>query len=863
MATLQQLETALVNADKAGDQDAARQIAAVLGRARQDQMNQVPGNEVPETVQQPVEPTIGQQITGAGETALALGSGATTGTLGMIGGTLKGLAEQLLSGQFGTQDAANAVEQAASAGQEALTYAPRTQAGQEQTQAVGEALAPLAAVAPMTAELGAIAQGARTAAPVARASATQVAAPIQRGAQAITEAIRPASADVQTGVRSGVAANAESAALRDTTPAQAPSPASAASAAPTELPPNPINVWSWRFGEKEYPVEIIPGQSVVSDGRTYQRVKFHGKESLIAEDQLTPPPELPKASTPPPVSAAPEIPEVAPIQAPPSAPAAATMGSADLSAITKQAATATGKAQTRAQKILAGEAAPDAETIAAAKRLGIDDNLQADHVTTNQSFRELSQAVKSIPGSAARAQEMEGLQAIGKRADDLITELGGTKDLSNLSDNIKTQMLKTGDELENAANGLYSQIRENIPVGTRASVPNTLAFIEDRVATLGGRENLSPLEKSIVKKLSPKAVSETERVPGRAGITSPTSRVSQTEVQPLYGLVDDVRKTVGQAARMGGPFKDADTGLAKKLYELITTDQEAAVKPLGMTEVIDAAKAAVRARKSLEDDTVSLFGKNLGNSIVGNLAGGTMALGKGDTSKFVKMINAIPENLRQETTASALNYAFGKATQNGSLNFNTFARWYEGLERNKQAKSALLANLPKEGRQSLEDLYRVSNGIASASKERIVTGRLNAITKELEGTDSAIQRIYDVAKKAGGIAAAEAATSSVGAPGVGLASGITSALMKSKPDVMKAADKLISDPAFIAMAKASVRGEAPKPAAVKSLAKSRAMSTFKKALNNPPELNDVEQWISGLFLSEAQQNNRERNHVIH
>lgn len=752
MATLQQLETALINADKAGDQDAARQLAAVIQRARTDPANQIPEAEVQETIQRPAETTAGQDIAGAGETALALGTGATTGTLGMIGGTLKGLAEQLLSGQFGTQEAANAVEQAATQGQEALTYAPRTQAGQEQTQAVGEALAPLAAAAPFTAELGAIAQGARAAAPAALAT-------IERAAPAARGAIQEAQ-------------------------------------------------------------QIAGKLAAAPDGM-----------------QAAPEPVIP--------------------------PAAAPMAATDLSAVAKQAATGTGRSQTRAQKILAGESAPDAETIEAAKRLGIDDNLQADHVTTNQSFRELSQAIKSIPGSAARAQEIEGLQAIGKRADDLITELGGTKDLSTLSDNIKTQMLKTGDELDNAANGLYTQIRENIPTGTRASVPNTLAFIEDRVATLGGRENLSALEKSIVKKLSPKTVSETEQVPGRPGVTSPTIRVSQNEVQPLYGLVDDVRKTVGQAARMNGPFKDADTGLAKKLYELITTDQEAAVKPLGMTEVVDAAKAAVRARKSLEDDTISLFGKNLGNSIVGNLAGGTMALGKGDTSKFVKMINAIPANLRQETTASALNYAFGKATQNGSLNFNTFARWYEGLQRNKQAREAVMANLPKEGRQSLEDLYKISNGVASASKERIVTGRLNAITKELEGTDTAMQRIYDAARKAGGIAAAEAATSSVGAPGVGLASGITSALMKSKPDVLKAADKLISDPAFISMAKSSVKGEPPKPAAVKSLAKSKAMISFKKALNNPPEMNNIEQWLAGLFLAESQQAAQGNNRVLH
>ena len=756
MATLQQLETALVNADKAGDQDAARQLAAVIQRARQDQSNQIPGNDVQETIQRPAETTIGQDIAGAGEAALALGTGATGGTIGMIGGTLKGLAEQLLSGQFGTQQAADAVEQAATEGAQSMTFAPRTQAGQEITQTVGEGLAPLAAVAPMTAELGAIAQGTRAAAPAALATLER-AAPAARGA-------------------------------------------------------------------------IQDAQQVA------------GKLAAVPEG----------------AQAAPE-----PVIPPVAAPVAAPLASADLSAVAKQAATATGKTQTRAQKILAGEAAPDADTLAAAKRLGIDDNLQADHVTTNQSFRELSQAVKSIPGSAARAAEMEGLQAVGRRADDLMTQLGGTKDLSTLSDNIKSQMLKTGDELSAKADDLYGQIRQNIPAGTRASAPDTLKFIDERIAALGGKENLSALEKSIVKKLSPRIEKTTEKVPGRAGVISATTRPIETEVQPLYGLVDDVRRTVGQAARMTGPFKDADTGLAKKLYELITADQEAAIKPFGMTEIIDAAKAAVRTRKGLEDDTVSLFGKNLGNSIVGNLAGATTGLGKGDTAKFVKLINAVPENLRQETTASALNYAFGKATQNGSLNFNTFARWYEGLERNKQAKAALMANLPKEGRQSLEDLYRVSNGIASASKERIVTGRLNAITKELEGTDTAIQRIYDAAKKSAGIAAAEVATSSVGAPGVGLASGITSALMKAKPDVLKAADKLIADPAFIAMAKASVKGQPPPPAAVKSLAKSPAMITFKKALHNPPEMANLEQWIAGLFLSEAQQNNQGGQRVLH
>jgi hypothetical protein len=720
------------------------------------------GKTVSPKTQAAPEPTLGQQVVGAGETALALSAGGLAGGAGMIGGTLKGLAEQLLSGQFGTQQAADAVEQAATQGAQTLAapFMPRSQTGQEMTQAAGEALAPLAAVAPMTAELGAIAQGTRMAAPAVLATAERAAPAVSGAIQKVAQTLKPGAVEV-------------------------PAPVQAA------------------------------GEATI-----------------------------------PPVQAA-------------AVPAVAPLASAELSATAKEAATGTGRSQTRAQKILAGQAAPDQETIAAAKRLGIDDNLQADHVTTNQSFRELSQAVKSMPGSAARSQEMEGLQAVGRRADDLMTELGGTKDVSTLSSNIKNNMVQLIDDLDHRANSQYDQIRQNIPAGTRAAAPNTLKFIDERISALGGRDNLSPLEKSIVKKLSPKSVTTIEKTPGQVGITSPSTVKTQSEVQPLYGLMDDVRKTVGQAARMGGPFKDADTGLAKKLYGLITSDQDAAVKPLGMTELIDAAKATVRMRKGLEDDTVSLFGKNLGNSIVGNLAGGTAALGKGDTSKFVKLITAVPQNMRQDVAASALNYAFGKATQNGSLNFNTFARWWEGLEKNKQAKAVLMANLPKEARQNLADLYRISNGIAASSKERIVTGRLNAITKELEGTDSAMQKIYDVAKKSAGIMAAEVATTSIGAPGVGLASGITSALMKSKPEVMKAADKLISDPTFIAMAKASAKGEPLKPAAVKTLAKSKAMITFKKALNNPPELNNVEQWLAGLFLSESQQNNQGRNNVLH
>lgn len=229
MATLQQLERALINADKAGDTDAARKLAAVITRARQDVSLQIPDAQVPETVPAPVQPGIGEQLIGSGEAALAAGTGAIGGTVGMIGGTLKGLAEQILSGQFGTPQAARLVEQSAAKGAQALTYAPRTQAGQEQLQAVGQAMQQILPITPLTGELGMIAQGARAAQPAMQAGAGIATEAAQQAAQAVKPAVQKAVAAVRERVTPaqrgsvGAAATPETL-MRETGAAELPVP---------------------------------------------------------------------------------------------------------------------------------------------------------------------------------------------------------------------------------------------------------------------------------------------------------------------------------------------------------------------------------------------------------------------------------------------------------------------------------------------------------------------------------------------------------------------------------------------------------------------------------------------------------------
>lgn len=202
MATLQQLETALVNAHNAGDSEAARRLAKVINQERDrrtadpsiELLEQIPDmgpTDVPGTVVKPPEPTVGEKIKGVGEAALTTVTGATTGTIGMIGGTLKQIANEMLAGEFGSYEAADRIEQEAMKGMQALTYAPKTEPGQEYVETIGEVAAPLAAIAPMTAELQAIGASSRAVAPIVRATAEQrIVKPIAQATQQATERVK-------------------------------------------------------------------------------------------------------------------------------------------------------------------------------------------------------------------------------------------------------------------------------------------------------------------------------------------------------------------------------------------------------------------------------------------------------------------------------------------------------------------------------------------------------------------------------------------------------------------------------------------------------------------------------------------------
>lgn len=238
----------------------ARQSGQIKDAATQPQglpdfdANGVITYEQPQAVPKLPEPSLADKALGIGETALSAATGATGGTLGMLGGTIAQAGREILSGNFGSPEAAQRISQNAAEGAADLTYAPRTQTGQEYTQALGELSEPLVALTPALGELALAGQAARGVAPITQGQAVRVAqaaAPVVERAGQM--AARPVQA-VTNATRSGVQRMGEMVGLR-TPDTGGPAPANVGAAQVEQA-----TIRQALSQDLPYPVQLTEGQ---------------------------------------------------------------------------------------------------------------------------------------------------------------------------------------------------------------------------------------------------------------------------------------------------------------------------------------------------------------------------------------------------------------------------------------------------------------------------------------------------------------------------------------------------------------------------------------------------------------------------
>lgn len=453
----------------------------------------------------------------------------------------------------------------------------------------------------------------------------------------------------------------------------------------------------------------------------------------------------------------------------------------DITPIAPQAKTIAENIKRDRQADVARTVRPDSQVLRDAQDLGID--LNPEHYSTNKAFQDVSRAIKAKSGSRLEAREREAIIAVGNRADDLISDIGGQSDKATLSAEIGEELGTAINDLSEQASFAYDRVNEAIPKAARVQIDGVRGYIQNKLNELGGDKSLlSTAEKRLLnldrtKKTTVGGIQVEEFIP------------------PTYAALDRIRKDVGNGFnRRSGPFRDDSDGTLRQVYRVLSDDQQNAAAAFGLGDVYTAARSLVSRRKGLEDQATELFGRNLSGSIVPKMKSAANALTRGDVSRFNQLMNALPEGRRAEVAASLLNDIFTTGSRSGGSVGQGFVNAFASLNRSPEAKSILFRDLPNGARDRFDKIGRVYSAIIRSNQKSLAnpSGSAGPILKALEDP-TWIEKIYDVGRKA---AVAETATAVVGAPGVGTAGVLGGVFASKKTPVIVAADEMLSSPAF-------------------------------------------------------------------
>ena len=425
----------------------------------------------------------------------------------------------------------------------------------------------------------------------------------------------------------------------------------------------------------------------------------------------------------------------------------------------------------------------DPEFFRAADELGMSTEPLASFASKNPQFRDVEQALATVPGNMLDPQSKAFISELSQKADDLIVQYGGTTDKAQLGLNFKADSLKVIDDLFQQADDAYGSLRTLIPPNQRFDAPNTVGFLQAKANDFGGIDQLPPRLKSMFNSLKGKQV-------GRSVVTIP----------PTLGKIDQIRKEIGQAINKGsGPFKDVETGLNKALYARLTRDQDAIAESIGgdALAVSDAGKSLVKQRKQIEDNLQVLLGKDLNQALNINVAGAIKNLSKGEVDKFNEIMQAIPPSKRGEVAISAMNDVFkGSGVNQQALNPTQFVKWYQTIKRSPAASKALFDSLPEGSRAAIDNLFEVSRGISRALGQKTPTGRINALFNDETGF---------IRKMVGKVVPSVAAFATGSPVASAMASGAAEMLLKQSTNGAKAAADLMGSPQFQNIIRQSVK----------------------------------------------------------
>ena len=433
----------------------------------------------------------------------------------------------------------------------------------------------------------------------------------------------------------------------------------------------------------------------------------------------------------------------------------------------------------------------DEKVLKAASDLGFNE-LPPSVAAGNAQFRDIAQGLASMPGTQAKAQYGQFLESLGNKADEIITQGGGDLDKAAVSQRFSELTTNMLEELHVGEKGFYDEIELKINKATPVTPTSTHSLADDLIKEYQG--NISKMPKPY------KDIFDMVYKKGAKGVVHPDKRVvggvSYIKRNPSYAEFNQKRKDIGAAiGRKGSSYSDTESGILKRIYGNLKTDQNSFSEAFNASELQSAADALTVKRKALENTTTELLGRKLNKDLMPEVATRIAGLPKGNVKKFNDLVDGIPESIRGEVVVSALNDLFkGSGADQKSFGTARFLGMMRELETSPTAKAALYKHLPENTQKSLDNFYTLANATYKANKENITTGKISTFFPDQRG----------FLTKMMGKAAATMAASKAGMAGVQATDAIGDFLRNQTPSANKAND-FISSSHFQNMMKEAVR----------------------------------------------------------
>lgn len=822
MATIQELERALINADAAGDVAAARDLAAAITAFRATTAGQIPGEQVVPAAPATAAPaeTTAAGITGAVTRGLALpaagaalgaAAGAPFAGVGAIPGAVAGAGAATLAGVVG----------------DPIVGAINSLFGTQYTlptDAMADMLTRIGVAEPRT-QAERIVQA--TAAGAAGAGGTVAAG---QALQAAAGAARPITQQVGRMVASQPALQVAGGAG-----------AGLAGQTAQEAGAGTLGQIAATLGGALAPVGVaaVPGvvRGVQAAARRQPAAQPQRMEPTVAPMQAAAAPEaaaMPEAPMPQVTAAA--APETA-IAAPAAQAMEETAGGVGEVLNLARKASGIGPGSATAKAKLADLAQVNPQARKAAERLGMD--LPFDVFADNPQVRSAVGLTRALVAGEAEAAWEKTVRRAIERADEISQQFDATFVEGRPAPGVASQRvldtLKTSrDQLKNDARAIYQRIDETVPKSAPVEMGNLKTYLDDLRVNLGPAGRLSPQEANLAKMLE------------KGELT-------------YLGLKRE-KDLVGQA--VGGlksPYENMASGDLKRLYAALAQDQLDNVGSIAGEEArreLRAANLLTAKQKALEKRIVGAFGQDIDGSIAQRMQTAIATASKGDAAAFNKLLKVVPAELQKETLATALasataGRAAGRAGAGAAetvFNPNEFTKVYRGLRANPPVYAQMVKVMGPEWDRVSRDLYEVSRRIADAQARIPTTGKANQILGE-----AAVEGM--IGKVMSSSLAQRAATGAVSAlPGGGLvAPDIVNFMSSAKGAGVQKAAKLFASPEFQELAiQAATQGGQPTQQIIQRTAMSKAFNEFAKEAKLPASVDARVQWLQSAIQSGRQ-----------